>query len=55
MADTKKVYLPKMRTRPGFTHSYQSKPGIEVVTVDENGPVQPERESARRRPVSRER
>lgn len=28
------VYLPRMETRPGFKHSYQSKPGLKVVTVD---------------------
>lgn len=28
------VYLPKMETRPGFKHSYQSKPDLKVVTVD---------------------
>jgi hypothetical protein len=35
-ASDEKVYLPKMKTRPGFTHSYQGK---NVVVVDENGPV----------------
>jgi hypothetical protein len=35
MADTKeKVYLPRMRVRPGFRHSYQGK---NVVVVDEKG------------------
>ena len=32
--EQKTVYLPRMRTRPGFTHSYQSSKDIKVVAVD---------------------
>lgn len=33
-AEDKTYYLPRMETRPGFRHSYQSKPGVKIVTVD---------------------
>lgn len=32
--DDKTVYLPRMKVRPGFRHSYQ---GDNVVVVDANG------------------
>lgn len=38
--DGKTIYLPRMRTRPGQTHSYQSTHDVKVVTVDEKGPVE---------------
>jgi len=50
MADQDKtIYLPRARTRPGYTHSYQSRRGVKVVTVDEKGPVQPKSSTATKR------
>lgn len=41
MPDQPTIYLPRMRTRPGFKHSYQAKHGQKVTVVDATGRTAP--------------
>ena len=41
--DKTEVFLPRMRTRPGQSHSYQQKPGsaIKITVIDSAGKTAP--------------